>query len=417
MSPLDPAVVPDRLRGRRVAVLVTGGIAAYKIADLVSLLAQAGVEVRVAVTAAATRFVGPLTFEGLSGHPVLTDLWDPGPIPEPHVELGDWAEAVLVAPATANTLALLAQGRGDDVALATVLAARGTVLVAPAMNDAMWGKPAVQENVARLHAQGVTIVGPEGGRLASGHVGAGRLVSNQTLVEALDCALSRRADLAGRRVVVSAGGTREPIDPVRYIGNRSSGKMGAALAEAAAARGARVTLVTTGVRPRAPGIDARPVETSEEMLDALRDATPGADLLLMAAAVADFRPRQVAGEKIHREGKGGLTVELEAGPDLLLELRRHPGTERMVRLGFAAEDRDLEEHASAKLEHKALDAIFVNDIRRRDIAFGADQNAGTLLLAGGERVVFERLPKLELAHRLLDELLPLLPPVPPPPPG
>lgn len=417
MSPLDAAPVPERMRGHRVAVLVTGGIAAYKVADLVSLLAQAAVEVRVAMTAAATRFVGPLTFEGLSGRPVLTDLWEPGPIPEPHVELGDWAEAMLVAPATANTLALLAHGRGDDVALATVLAARGAVVVAPAMNDAMWAKPAVQENVARLRAQGVAVAGPEGGRLASGHVGAGRLVSNAALVEALDRALNRRSDLAGRRVVVSAGGTREPIDPVRFIGNRSSGKMGAALAEAAAARGARVTLVTTGVRPGAPGIDPRPVETSQEMLDALREATPGADLLLMAAAVADFRPRQAAGEKIHREGKGGLTLELEAGPDLLFELRRHPGTEQMVRLGFAAEDRDLEEHAAAKLRRKALDAIFVNDILRRDIAFGADQNAGTLLLAGGGRVAFDRMPKLELANRLLDELLPLLPPLLPPPPG
>ena len=408
MSPLDAAPVPERMRGRRVAVLVTGGIAAYKIADLVSLLTQAGVEVRVGMTRAAATFVGPLTFEGLCGRPVLTDLWQPGPVPEPHVELGDWAQAVLVAPATANTLALLAQGRGDDVALATVLAARCPVVVAPAMNDAMWQKPAVQENVARLRAQGVVIVGPEGGRLASGHTGAGRLVTNAVLVEALDRTLSRRSDLAGRRIVVSAGGTREPIDPVRFVGNRSSGKMGAALAEAAADRGAQVALVTTGVRPACPGIDVRPVETSQQMLEALREATPGADLLLMAAAVADFRPVQTAGEKIHREGKSGLVLELEAGPDLLRELRQHPGTERMVRLGFAAEDRDLEEHAEAKLRRKGLDAIFVNDILRADIAFGADQNAGTLLMAGGRRVVLERMSKLELAHRLLDELLPLL---------
>ncbi|MBO0743411.1 MAG: bifunctional phosphopantothenoylcysteine decarboxylase/phosphopantothenate--cysteine ligase CoaBC [Candidatus Dormibacteraeota bacterium] len=412
MSPLDAAPVPERMRGRRVAVLVTGGIAAYKIADLVSLMTQAGVQVRVAMTAAATTFVGPLTFEGLCGRPVLTDLWQPGPVPEPHVELGDWAEAALVAPATANTLALLAQGRGDDVALATVLAARCPVVVAPAMNDAMWGKPAVQENVTRLRAQGITIVGPEPGRLASGHSGAGRLVANAVLVEALDRVLSRRADLAGRRVVVSAGGTREPIDPVRFVGNRSSGKMGAALAEAAADRGAQVTLVTTGVRSGAPGIEVRAVETSQEMLEALREATPGADLLLMAAAVADFRPVQAAGEKLHREGRSRLVLELEAGPDLLWELRQHPGTERTVRLGFAAEDRDLEEHAEAKLRRKGLDAIFVNDILRRDIAFGADQNAGTLLLSGGRRVQLDRMPKLELAHRLLDEMLPLLRPSP-----
>lgn len=409
MSPLEAVTVPARMRGRRVAVLVTGGIAAYKVADLVSVLTQAGVEVRVAMTPAATEFVGALTLEGLSGRPVLTDLWEPGPVPEPHVELGDWAEVVLVAPATANTLALLAHGRGDDVLLATVLAARAPVVVAPAMNDAMWGQGAVQENVARLGSHGVTVVGPEGGRLASGHVGAGRLVTNAALVEALDRVLARRTDLAGRRVVVSAGGTREPIDPVRFIGNRSSGKMGAALAEAASWRGARVTLVTTGVEARAPGIEVRPVETAQELLDALRDATPGADLLLMAAAVADFRPVQESGEKIHREGRDRLVLELEAGPDVLAELRGHPGTESMVRLGFAAEDRDLEEHAAAKLRRKGLDAIFVNDITRHDIAFGADHNAGTLLLADGGRVAFERLPKLELAHRLLDRLLPLLP--------
>jgi phosphopantothenoylcysteine decarboxylase/phosphopantothenate--cysteine ligase len=285
------------------------------------------------------------------------------------------------------------------------------------MNDAMWAKPAVRENVARLYSQGVAVVGPEGGRLASGHVGAGRLVANSVLVEALDQALARRSDLKERRVVVSAGGTREPIDPVRFIGNRSSGKMGAALAEAAAVRGARVTLVTTGIRAQAPGIELREVETSQQMLEALRESTPGADLLLMAAAVADFRPRLAAGEKIHREGRTSLTLELEGGPDLLWELRDQPGTESMVRLGFAAEDRDLEEHAAAKLARKGLDAIFVNDILRSDIAFGADQNAGTLLLAGGRRVVLDRMPKLELAHHLIDEMVPLLAPLPSSPAG
>ncbi|MGH7922827.1 MAG: bifunctional phosphopantothenoylcysteine decarboxylase/phosphopantothenate--cysteine ligase CoaBC, partial [Candidatus Dormibacteraceae bacterium] len=280
MSPLDSAKVPERMRGRRVAILVTGGIAAYKIADLVSLLHQSGVQVRVAMTRAAAEFVGPLTFQGLSQHPVPTDLWDPSGTPEPHVELGDWAEAILVAPATANTLALLAQGRGDDLALATVLAARAAVLVAPAMNDAMWQKPAVRENAGRLRRQGVTLVGPESGRLASGHAGAGRLAGNADLLGALDRALARRRDLAGRRVVVSAGGTREPIDPVRFVGNRSSGKMGAAIAEAAAERGAAVTLVTTGAGPLTANIEVRPVERSQEMLEALREAVSDADLLV-----------------------------------------------------------------------------------------------------------------------------------------
>ncbi|MFZ0215535.1 MAG: bifunctional phosphopantothenoylcysteine decarboxylase/phosphopantothenate--cysteine ligase CoaBC [Candidatus Dormiibacterota bacterium] len=413
MSPLENVEVPAALGGRRVAVLVSGGIAAYKVADLVSLLTQHGVEVRVGMTEAAARFVGELTLQGLSGRPVTTNLWAPGGHPEPHVELGDWADAILVAPATANTLALLAQGRGDDVVLATVLAARCPVLVAPAMNDAMWRKPQVAANVDRLRSFGVDVVGPEGGRLASGHAGAGRLAGNATLVAALTEVLVRRDDLRGRRVVVSAGGTREPIDPVRYIGNHSSGKMGAALAEAAADRGADVVLVTTGIQVGHPRVTIRLVERADEMLAALRTAIRDADLLVMAAAVADFRPVNRSSEKIHREGRDRLVLELEAGPDLLRELASEPGTERLARLGFAAEDRDLEDHAAAKLARKGLDAIFVNDIRRRDIAFGADDNAGVLLCRDGRRLELARLPKRTIADRLLDAMLPLLATNPP----
>jgi phosphopantothenoylcysteine decarboxylase/phosphopantothenate--cysteine ligase len=410
VSPLQDVPIPPSLPGRRVAVLVSGGIAAYKVADLVSLLAQHGVEVRVGMTESATRFVGELTFEGLSGRPVTTNLWAPGPDPEPHVVLGDWAEVVLVAPATANTLALLAQGRGDDLVLATVLASRCQVLVAPAMNDAMWQKPQVQANVARLSSFGIGIVSPEAGRLASGHAGAGRLASPATLVTALAEAVSRRHDLLGRRVVVSAGGTREPIDPVRFVGNRSSGKMGAALALAAAERGAEVVLVTAGVETEHPQIRVVTVERAAEMLQALRAAIPGADLLAMAAAVADFRPVQRSAQKLHREGRARLVLELEAQADLLAELASEPRTERLVRLGFAAEDSDLEQNATAKLGRKRLDFIFVNDIRRQDIAFGADHNAGVLLGRDGTRFEMPRLPKRALADRLLDAVLPRLSP-------
>ena len=408
MSPLASADVPPELCGRRVAVLVSGGIAAYKVADLVSQLVQARGEVRVGMTEAAARFVGAATFQGVSGRPVLTDLWDRQGAPEPHVELGDWAQVVLVAPATANTLARLAQGRADDIVTATCLAARCPVVVSPAMNDAMWSKPQVQANVARLREGGVTVVEPEAGRLASGHEGRGRLPDAGVLLRALAEQVGAAGDLTGRHVVVSAGGTREPIDPVRFIGNHSSGRMGEALALAAADRGALVTLVTTGVRPQHPAIAIEPVETAAEMLEALRQAVPGADLLLMAAAVADFRPAQVAEDKIRREGQDELVLRLERNVDLLRELAGVPGTEGLVRVGFAAEGAALEEKAHEKLGRKQLDAILANDIRRSDIAFGAEHNEGVLLLADGTRVDLERMPKRAMADRILDAVRPLL---------
>jgi phosphopantothenoylcysteine decarboxylase / phosphopantothenate---cysteine ligase len=388
----------------RVAVLITGGIAAYKVADVTSRLVQRGAEVRVAMTEAATRFVGVATLSGLTGRPVLTDLWSrPG---EPHVELGDWAQVMLVAPATAHTIARLAHGMGDDVVTATALAARCPIVVAPAMNDAMWRSPAVTRNVEVLRGDRVRVVEPAVGRLASGHVGAGRLPEADVLVEAVfEAATGAAGDLAGRRVVVSAGGTREPIDPVRYVGNYSSGKMGLALAEAAAARGAQVTLVTTAAAPSRARIDVVSVETAADMLAALREAVPGADLLLMAAAVADFRPAAPEGEKIRREGRDSLTLTLEKNVDILRALAEVPGTERLYRVGFAAEGAELDAKAAEKLARKGLDAILANDIRRGDIAFGADHNAGTLLFADGARLELERMTKLAMAHRILDAVV------------
>ncbi|HXM57607.1 MAG TPA: bifunctional phosphopantothenoylcysteine decarboxylase/phosphopantothenate--cysteine ligase CoaBC [Candidatus Dormibacteraeota bacterium] len=400
--------MPGVLRGLRVAVLVSGGIAAYKVADLVSRLAQAGCAVRVAMTPAATRFVGEATFHGLSGHPVQTDLFAAAGPPEPHVELGDWAQVALVAPATADLVARVAHGHADDLVAATLLAARCPVVVAPAMNDAMWAKPAVAANLALLRQRGFTVVEPESGHLASGHVGAGRLPGASVLLAALASAAGGRRDLAGRRVVVSAGGTREPIDPVRFISNYSSGKMGFAVAAAAADRGAEVVLVSTAHHPSHPGVRVVPVETAEEMRAALREALPGAHLLVMAAAVADFRPARRVEHKIRREQRRELVLELERNEDIVRDLGREPGAEGVYRVGFAAEDADLLAKAHDKMERKGLDAIFANDISRSDVGFAVDHNAGILLLRDGTRLDIERASKREVADRLLDAVVPRL---------
>src|ERR1700675_3532863 len=283
--PLDVSPIPKELRGMRIALLVAGGIAAYKLVDLASALTQAGAKVRVAMTHSATRFVGAPSFQGVTGNAVLTGLWAADGAPEPHVFLGDWAQLVLVAPATANVIAKIAHGQSNEVATATVLAARCPVVVAPAMNDAMWSKPAVEENVASLRHRGVTVVEPETGRLASGHTGTGRLAQPSKLLKAMADTVRSRYDLAGRRVIVTAGGTRERIDVVRFISNYSTGKMGFAIAAAAADRGAQVTLVTTANHPAHHGVRVREVVTADEMLEELRSEMKGADLLMMAAAV------------------------------------------------------------------------------------------------------------------------------------
>src|SRR6266852_4278697 len=343
--PLDPTPVPDDLKGARIALLIAGGIAAYKIVDLDSALTQAGAEVRVAMTASATRFVGAASFQGVTGKPVLTGLWSWDGPPEPHVFLGDWAQVSLLAPATANVISRAAKGQSDDIVTATLLAARGPVVVAPAMNDAMWSKPPVQENLSALKTRGMIVVEPESGHLASGHVGT------------------------GRRVVVSAGGTREPIDPVRYISNYSSGKMGFAIAAAAADRGARVALVTTATHPSHHGIDVKPVETADEMMKVLRRELGGADLLVMAAAVADFRPARTEDHKIRREESPRLTIALEPIQDVVTALGKEKEAQGVFRVGFAAEGSDLETKALKKMKKKGLQAIVANDISRKDIAF------------------------------------------------
>ncbi|HEX9475584.1 MAG TPA: bifunctional phosphopantothenoylcysteine decarboxylase/phosphopantothenate--cysteine ligase CoaBC [Candidatus Dormibacteraeota bacterium] len=406
--PLDPTPVPPELRGVRLALLVSGGIAAYKIVDLASALTQAGAQVRVAMTASATRFVGAPSFQGVTGNPVLTGLWAGDGPPEPHVFLGDWAQVTLLAPATANVISRVAKGQSDDIVTATLLAARGPVVVAPAMNDAMWSKPAVQENLAALRSKGMVVVEPESGHLASGHVGMGRLAGAAALMKALADAVLSRYDLAGRRVLVTAGGTREPIDPVRFIGNYSSGKMGFAIASAAADRGAQVSLVTTASHPPHHGIEVRAVETAGEMLAELERDLAGADLLVMAAAVADFRPARAADHKIRREDTPLLTLELEQIPDLVAALGKEKDAQGVFRVGFAAEGSDLTARALEKMKRKGLQAIVANDISRKDIAFGSDFNAGVMLFADGTREELPRMTKREMADRILDLVLPRL---------
>ena len=406
--PLDPTPVPEELKGLRLALLISGGIAAYKLVDLASALTQAGCQVRVAMTPSATRFVGVPSFQGVTGNAVLTGLWSGDMSPEPHVALGDWAQLILLAPATANIIGRVASGRSDDIVTATLVAARCPVVVAPAMNDAMWSKPAVQANVELLRRRGIIVVEPETGHLASGHVGTGRLAEASKMLKAMSDAVRSRYDLAGRRVVVSAGGTREPIDPVRFISNYSSGKMGFAIAAAAADRGAQVTLVSAASHPAHHGIQVREVATADEMLAELRPAIKGADVLVMAAAVADFRPARLAEGKIRREDTPKLTLELESIPDLVATLGTEKESAGVFRVGFAAEDSDLSKKAVEKMKRKGLDAIVANDISRKDSGFGSDYNAGIVFFADGSRHELEKMTKREMADHILDLVVPRL---------
>src|SRR5450759_614738 len=406
--PLDNTPVPSELHGLRIGLLVSGGIAAYKVVDLASALTQAGCQVRVAMTRSGLRFVGPPTFQGVTGKGVLTGLWSTDGAAEPHVALGDWAQLILLAPATANVIGAAAAGRSDDIVTATLLAARCPVVIAPAMNDAMWSKQVVKENVASLRHRGMTVVEPETGHLASGHVGTGRLAEASKLMKAMADAVRSRYDMAGRRVIVTAGGTRERIDAVRFISNYSSGKMGFAIAAAAADRGAQVILVSTANHPAHHGVQVREVATADEMLAELRSEMKGADLLMMAAAVADFRPAKTAAGKIRREDTPNLTLELQSIPDLIATLGREKDAAGVFRVGFAAEDSELAGKGLEKIKRKGLQAIVANDISRKDIGFGSDHNAGVVIFADGSSHELEKMTKREMADRILDLVVPRL---------
>ncbi len=395
------------LTDKRILLGVSGGIAAYKVCTLASHLTQAGAQVDVVMTEAATRFVAPLTFQALTGRPVYTSMWEtPGAglsTHIAHVGLAHDADLVTIAPATANSLAKLAHGLADNLLSTLALAARCPLLVAPAMDIGMWAHPATQANAQALRARGVHFAGPAWGRMASGLEGEGRLVEPEELLGHVRRVLGLAGDLVGRRVVVTAGPTREPVDPVRFLSNPSSGRQGFALAQAALDRGASVTLVT-GPTPLPTPIGAERVDvtTTEEMRDAVLAACAGADLLLMAAAPADYRPAQVAPHKI-KKGAADLALDLSRTPDILAavaEMRAERGAPRLV-VGFAAETQNLVQNARAKLAAKGLDLIVANDVTAGDAGFGAETNRVVLVGPGGEAEKLPLLSKTAVAEAVL----------------
>ena len=392
------------LSDRHVALGITGSIAAYKAADLASKLTQGGALVDVLMTASATRFITPLTLRSLTGRPVFLDMFDPdSDMAEEHIEIARRADVAIIAPASATTIARLAQGLADDVVSLTMLATEAPRLIAPAMDNQMYEDDVTQANLETLRNRGFTIVGPAEGRLATGRMGVGRLLETEALVGAIKQAIGRRGDLAGERIVISAGGTREPIDPVRFISNYSSGKMGYALAEAARDRGAEVTLVSTVTTLPCPyGVELVPVETVADMREAVLKACEDASALIMAAAVSDYRPAQRAGEKV-KKGPQSKALELVKNDDFLLEVEG-----KLVKVGFAAETGDLLTNAKAKLKAKKLDLIAANDVTLPGVGFGTDTNQVSIIDADGEIEEIPLLPKYEVAHRILARVVSLL---------
>ncbi len=391
------------LQGKKILLGITGSIAAYKSAMLVRLLVKAGAEVRVVMTRAATDFISPLTLSTLSRHEVYTHVHDEGAW-HSHVELGLWADALLVAPATAHTLARMAQGLCDDMLTAVYLSARCPVWVAPAMDLDMWQHPATQRNLRTLQADGVRIIPVGEGELASGLHGPGRMAEPEAIAAFLEAALTPQGPFAGRTVLVTAGPTHEPLDPVRFLGNRSTGKMGIALAEELARRGARVQLILgpTPLRPTHPDIEVVPVRTAEEMHAATVERFAQADAAILAAAVADYRPATVASEKIKKQGDE-LQLRLVRTPDIAATLgkRKKPG---QVLVGFALETENERTNALGKLRRKNLDFIVLNSLRDAGAGFAHDTNKVTILSADGTEKPFPLKSKREVAADIVDEL-------------
>ena len=395
------------LEGRCVALGVTGSVAAYKAADLASKLRQAGAGVEALMTAAATRFIAPLTFQSLTGREAIVDMFTAQEA-EAHVEVARRIDALLIAPATADCLARLAHGGGGDMVALTALATTAPVVLAPAMDSQMWANAAVRANVQTLLERGFEVVGPEAGRLASGRRGAGRLAGTPAIIGAVRAAIGRReGDLRGRSVLVTAGGTQEPLDPVRYLGNRSSGRMGFSLAEAARDRGAKVTLVA-GPSPLATpyAVERVNVKTVAEMLGALAPLTERCDAILMAAAPADFRPRETAGQKIKKAALSAdaMRLDLLETPDIIATLAGGG-----VRVAFAAETENLKQNAIAKLKAKRAHFIVANDVTAAGSGFGAETNEVTIFHRNGEAERLPLLSKYAVAHAILDRVAAALP--------
>ncbi len=390
------------MQQRTVLLGVTGSVAAYKAADIARELERRDVRVRVLMTEAATQFVTPLTFEALLKRPVATALFGAGEGsgPIPHVALAEEADAMLIAPASADIIAKMAAGLADDIVSCTALAFRGPVLLAPAMHTQMYLHPATQANISVLRQRGAVLIGPESGPLASGGYGPGRMSASATIVGLTMKALGQKGELAGKTIVVTAGGTQEPIDPVRCVTNRSSGKMGYAIAEACRDRGADVVLITapTNLEPPA-GISVVGVVTAQQMYEATREAVQSAQVLIMAAAVADYRPVNPATDKIKKE-RETLTIPLERTVDILKSVEG-----AFIRIGFAAESSSLEQNARSKLAEKHLDLIVANDITSTDSGFGSDNNRVVFIDREGATERLPMLSKREVASRLIDRIV------------
>jgi len=393
------------LTNKTVVLGVAGSIAAYKAAYLASQLTQAGADVEVIMTEAATKFITPITFRSITGRPVVTEMFDlASEYSAEHIALAEAADVVVIAPATANIIAKLAAGIADDMLSCIVLATKAPVIVAPAMNVNMYENPITQENLVKLRARDFAIVGPAYGRLASGKMGLGRLVDIDEVLGTICQVLGKGGDLAGKRIVVTAGGTQEPVDPVRCLTNCSSGKMGYALAEAARDRGAQVVLVSApSALSRPSGMDVVDIRTAQEMYEAVKKAVAKADALIMAAAVADYQPVKVSKNKIKRQQISSLTLELERTPDILGEVKGN-----FVRVGFAAESENMVANAKEKLEKKRLDLIVANDITVVGSGIGADTNQVVIIDRKGKIEELPLLPKREVADRILDRVVELL---------
>ncbi|WP_207708729.1 bifunctional phosphopantothenoylcysteine decarboxylase/phosphopantothenate--cysteine ligase CoaBC [Heliobacterium mobile] len=395
------------LQDKLIVVGVSGGIAAYKACELVSRLVKAGSRVQVILTESATKFVGPLTFQTLSQQPVIVDMFDePKQWNVAHVSVAEAADLFVLAPATANIIGKLRSGIADDFLSTTLLATKAPLVIAPAMNVNMYSHPAVEENIGVLRQRGAIIVEPEVGRLACGTSGKGRLAEVERILAAIEEVLSASKDMAGQRVLITAGGTREAIDPVRYITNRSSGKMGYALAQEALRRGAQVTLVTTPTGLDLPaGVEAVMVESAEEMRQAVLERFERVDVVVKAAAVADYRPLMQQEQKLKKK-TDHLLLELVKNPDILAELGQKKN--RQVLVGFAAETNDLETYALDKLRRKNLDLMVANDVTQPGAGFGKDTNIVTIFNRQGEKEQLDLMSKAELARRIFDKVIEIL---------
>jgi phosphopantothenoylcysteine decarboxylase/phosphopantothenate--cysteine ligase len=396
------------LNGKKIVLGVTGGIAVYKAVDLVSRLRKQGAEVRVVMTEHAQQFVTPLTFKEISGNKVAVSMWEANQeFNVEHIALANWADAFVVAPATANILAKMANGIADDLLSTTLLAAQAPIIVCPAMNTGMYQNPITQENIAKLQKFGVTVMPPAVGYLACGVTGPGRLPEPQQIVEFIDNFFAKKdGDMVGLKVLVTAAGTREPIDPVRFVGNRSSGKMGYAIAQAAAQRGAEVLLVSgPSALEIPPNVKGLRVETTNEMLEACMEAYEKMDIVIKAAAVADYRPRDVADQKIKKKTDDALTVVMDKNPDILKELGARKAHQVLV--GFAAETQNLLDNAREKIVKKNLDMIVANDVTAAGAGFNTDTNIVKFLFPSGEVRSLEQMAKTQVANILLDTVMEL----------